>query len=144
MIPVSYNLRNLTVRKTTTLAAALGLALVVFVFASTLMLANGIERTLGRTGSDDVAMVLRKGANAELESVRRERHHQPGAQRQDPVPAGLWTRGAGRGGDRHPAGQDRHRGPLQRDHPGDAAHCPGVPAAVKLIAGRAAPRAPTR
>jgi putative ABC transport system permease protein len=69
MIPVSYNIRNLTVRKTTALAAALGLALVVFVFASTLMLANGIDRTLGRTGSDDVALVMRKGASSELESV---------------------------------------------------------------------------
>jgi putative ABC transport system permease protein len=68
MIPVSYNIRNLTVRKTTAAAAALGLALVVFVFASTLMLAHGIDRTLGRSASPDVAVVLRKGANAELES----------------------------------------------------------------------------
>jgi putative ABC transport system permease protein len=72
MIPVSYNIRNLTVRKTTALAAALGLALVVFVFSSTLMLANGIDRTLGRSASPDVALVLRKGANAELESVVNE------------------------------------------------------------------------
>lgn len=33
MIPIAYNVRNLTVRKTTTAAAALGLALVVFVIA---------------------------------------------------------------------------------------------------------------
>src|SRR4051812_19543274 len=68
MIPVAYNVRNLAVRKTTTAATALGLALVVFVFASVMMLSNGIKKTLGRAASDDVAVVLRKGASAELES----------------------------------------------------------------------------
>ena len=33
MIPISYNVRNLAVRKTTTLASGIGLALVVFVVA---------------------------------------------------------------------------------------------------------------
>ena len=69
MIPISYNLRNLRVRKTTSAAAALGLALVVFVFASVLMLANGIRKTMGRSANPDVAVLLRKGATAELESV---------------------------------------------------------------------------
>jgi putative ABC transport system permease protein len=69
MIPVSYNLRNLTVRKTTTAAVALGLGLVVFVFASVLMLSNGIKKTMGRSASADSALVIRKGATSELESV---------------------------------------------------------------------------
>jgi putative ABC transport system permease protein len=69
MIPVSYNLRNLTVRKTTTAATVLGLALVVFIFAGVQMLANGITKTLGRSADADTALVLRKGATAELESV---------------------------------------------------------------------------
>jgi putative ABC transport system permease protein len=68
MIPVAYNLRNLAVRKTTTVATAFGLGLVVFVFASVLMLANSIERTLGRSGRPDVAIVLRKGSEAEIAS----------------------------------------------------------------------------
>jgi putative ABC transport system permease protein len=68
MIPVKYNLRNLVVRKTTTIASGLGLALVVFVLASVLMLAEGIKRTLGRSAADDVAIILRKGADAELSS----------------------------------------------------------------------------
>ncbi|AUX44268.1 hypothetical protein SOCE26_057320 [Sorangium cellulosum] len=68
MIPVAYNLRNLTVRKTTTLATAGGLGLVVFVFASVLMLANSIDRTLGRSAQSDVAVVIRKGSDAELVS----------------------------------------------------------------------------
>jgi putative ABC transport system permease protein len=69
MIPVSYNIRNLAVRKTTTAAVALGLGLVVFVFSSVLMLSNGIKKTMGRTASSDVALVIRKGATSELESV---------------------------------------------------------------------------
>ena len=72
MIPISYNLRNLRVRKTTTAAVALGLGLVVFVFASVLMLSNGIKKTLGRSASPDVAVLLRKGATSELESLIEE------------------------------------------------------------------------
>src|SRR5437870_2818917 len=68
MIPIKYNLRNLAVRKTTTIAAGLGLALVVCVLASALMLSRGIERTLGRSAEPDVAIVLRKGSDAELSS----------------------------------------------------------------------------
>jgi putative ABC transport system permease protein len=68
MIPLAYNLRNLTVRLSTTIASAGGLALVVFVFASVMMLSNGIEKTLGRSARSDVAMVMRKGSDAELSS----------------------------------------------------------------------------
>ena len=69
MIPVSYNFRNLAVRKTTTAAAVLGLALVVFIFASVQMLSNGIIATLGRAADPNVAVVLRKGATSEMEST---------------------------------------------------------------------------
>jgi putative ABC transport system permease protein len=72
MVPVSYNLRNLAVRKTTTLAAALGLGLVVFVFASVMMLSNGIKKTMGRSAAPDVAVILRKGSTAEIESQIEE------------------------------------------------------------------------
>lgn len=68
MIPISYNLRSLLVRKTTTIATALGIALVVFVLASSLMLAAGIERTMGRSGSPENAIALRKGSDTELAS----------------------------------------------------------------------------
>src|SRR5215470_14374765 len=68
MIPLSYNLRCLAVRRSTTLATALGMALVVFVFSSVLMLANGLQRTMARTGRADVAVVMRKGADAEVSS----------------------------------------------------------------------------
>src|SRR4051794_10172617 len=72
MIPISYNLRNLAVRKSTTAAAALGLGLVVFVFSSVMMLGNGIARTLGRSARADVAIVMRKGSDAELASSIEE------------------------------------------------------------------------
>ncbi len=67
-IPLSYNVRSLFVRKTTTIATAFGIALVVFVLASSLMLSNGIKRTLVSTGAPDRAIVLRKGAGNELAS----------------------------------------------------------------------------
>jgi putative ABC transport system permease protein len=73
MIPIKYNVRNLVVRKTTTIAAAFGLALVVFVFAAAQMLSEGIKRTLGRSASPDVAIVMRKGSDNEMTSGIEER-----------------------------------------------------------------------
>jgi putative ABC transport system permease protein len=74
MVPIKYNVRNLVVRKSTTAAAAFGLALVVFEFAGALMLANGIERTLGRASSPDVVVVLRKGSDTEMTSTVEDKH----------------------------------------------------------------------
>ena len=68
MVPVSYSVRNLLVRRTTTAATALGIGLVVFVFSSVLMLGAGLKRAMGRSGSDDVAIVMRAGSDAELSS----------------------------------------------------------------------------
>jgi len=68
MIPVKYNVRNLVVRKTTTIAAAFGLALVVFVFAAAQMLGAGVKKTLGRAASAENAIVLRRGSSNEMES----------------------------------------------------------------------------
>lgn len=68
LIPVSYNVRSLLVRKATTFAAAFGIALVVFVLASSLMLSRGIQQTLVSTGERDRAILLRKGSETELAS----------------------------------------------------------------------------
>jgi len=68
MVPIKYNVRNLVVRKTTTVAAAFGLALVVFVFAAAQMLGNGIKKTLGRNANPETAIVLRKGSDNEMSS----------------------------------------------------------------------------
>lgn len=69
MIPIRYNLRSLAVRKTTTIATAVGIALVVFVLASSMMLSAGIKKTLAVSGREDTAIVLRKGSDNELSST---------------------------------------------------------------------------
>ncbi len=69
MIPIQYNIRSLAERKTTTVATALGVALVVFVLSSALMLSEGITRTLTISGRSDNAIVLRKGSDSEMGSV---------------------------------------------------------------------------
>ena len=67
-IPVSYVLRNLWTRKLTTLLTALGMALVVFVFAAVLMLDAGLRKTLVSTGSYDNAILLRQSSQTEIQS----------------------------------------------------------------------------
>jgi putative ABC transport system permease protein len=67
-IPIFYSLRNLTTRRLTTFLTASGMALVVFVFASILMLSAGLEKTLVETGSDDNVIITRKSANSEVQS----------------------------------------------------------------------------
>src|SRR6185369_8493923 len=68
MIPISYNVRSLPVRKTTTFATAGGIALVVFVLAAAMMLSAGVKKTLVAGGRPDNAIVTRKGSGAELSS----------------------------------------------------------------------------
>jgi putative ABC transport system permease protein len=68
-IPLSYNLRNLVVRKTTTLMTALGIALTVAVLLSILALVEGLRVTLSGSGDPLHVIVLRKGATSELVSL---------------------------------------------------------------------------
>lgn len=67
-IPIAYNFRNLWTRRLTTILTVSGMALVVFVFASILMLAGGLQKTLVETGSYDNVVFLRKGSNSEVVS----------------------------------------------------------------------------
>ena len=67
-IPFSYTWRSLWARRLTTTLTLGGIALVVFVFASVLMLSHGVEQTMIDTGSDDNVIVLRRSANSELVS----------------------------------------------------------------------------
>ncbi len=67
-IPISYSFRNLWTRRLTTTLTASGMALVVFVFAATLMLAEGLQKTLVETGSPDNVVVIRKGSQTEVQS----------------------------------------------------------------------------
>ncbi|MFY9269487.1 MAG: ABC transporter permease [Candidatus Manganitrophaceae bacterium] len=68
-MPLHYSLRNLWVRRVTTLLTAGGIALVIFVFAAVLMLAYGLEKALMTTGSEENAIVVRRGASTELMSL---------------------------------------------------------------------------
>ncbi|MEO5359650.1 MAG: ABC transporter permease [Nitrospirota bacterium] len=65
---LQYSLRNLLRRRLTTTLTALGMGLVVFVFAAVLMLSNGLVKTLVTTGSSDNVVVLRKSAGVEMQS----------------------------------------------------------------------------
>jgi putative ABC transport system permease protein len=67
-IPYYYSIRNLWTRRLTTVLTAGGMALVVFVFASVLMLSEGLKKTLVETGSPDNAVVFRKAAESEVQS----------------------------------------------------------------------------
>ena len=68
-VPLMYVARNLRVRRVTTLLTAAGMALVVYVFATVLMMSEGIRATLVATGQPDNLIVLRKGAGAEIISA---------------------------------------------------------------------------
>ena len=67
-IPFSYIVRNVAARKLTTALTAGGMALVVYVFATVLMLAAGLEQTLVMTGQDDNVVVIRRGSQSEVQS----------------------------------------------------------------------------
>ncbi len=67
-IPLAYSWRNLLTRRLTTFLTAGGMALVVFVFASIMMLSTGLEKTLVETGSERNIIITRKGANSEMQS----------------------------------------------------------------------------
>ncbi len=72
-VPLSYVVRNLAARKVTTGLTAAGLALVVYVFATVLMLDEGLRKTLVDTGAYDNVLVIRRAAETEVQSgVDRE------------------------------------------------------------------------
>lgn len=72
-LPLKYNLRNITVRKSSTIATALTIGLTVGVFLMVMALARGIDLTLASSGEPLNLIVLREGSTAELNSeVSRE------------------------------------------------------------------------
>ena len=73
-IPLGYNLRNLAVRKTTTLMTALGIALTVAVMLAVLALVEGLGQAFRSSGDPLHVLVMRRGAQSELTSnFTRER-----------------------------------------------------------------------
>jgi ABC-type lipoprotein release transport system permease subunit len=67
-IPLSYVARNLWARRLTTALTGAGLALVVFVFATVLMLDEGLRNTMVTTGEYDNVIVIRRSAETEVQS----------------------------------------------------------------------------
>lgn len=72
-IPLAYSYRSIAIRKGSSAMAVFGIALVVVVFVVMLSLAEGFQRAVATSGSPDNIIILRKGADAELQSqVRRD------------------------------------------------------------------------
>ena len=67
-IPLKYNLRNLFVRKVSTVMTILGVALVVMVFLLVLSLAEGVRKTLSTNVSPLNVVVMRVGAQSDVQS----------------------------------------------------------------------------
>jgi putative ABC transport system permease protein len=65
-IPISYNVRNLRLRKGLTLMTALGIALTVTTAIFLMALIAGLNRAFVSSGSAKNVLVLRKGSEAEL------------------------------------------------------------------------------
>jgi putative ABC transport system permease protein len=63
------NLKSLPKRLWLSLATVIAVGLVVTVLLTFLAMANGFQRTIAGSGADDVAVVLRAGSQAELNSV---------------------------------------------------------------------------
>ena len=72
-IPLSYNFRNLRVRKTTTVMTALGIALTVAVLLGILAMVAGLRSALQSSGNPLQMIVMRKNSPSELSSqIARE------------------------------------------------------------------------
>ncbi len=65
-IPLSYNVRNLKLRKGLTIMTALGIALTVATAIFIMALLAGLDRAFGTTGDALNVLVLRKGSTSEL------------------------------------------------------------------------------
>ncbi|MFN0008016.1 MAG: ABC transporter permease [Planctomycetota bacterium] len=69
LVPFSYNTRSLFVRKSSTVLTVLGIGATVTVLAGVLALQQGFEKLFSESGSEDVAVFMRPGAQSEGESI---------------------------------------------------------------------------
>src|SRR5882724_12708438 len=67
-LPLKYNLRNIVVRKGSTLATAFTIGLTVAVCRLVMAVARGIDLTLSSSGEPLNVIVVREGSTAELNS----------------------------------------------------------------------------
>jgi ABC-type lipoprotein release transport system permease subunit len=89
-IPLGYIARNLWARRLTTCLTAAGLALVVFVFATVLMLGEGLRTTMVTTGEIDNVVLIRRSAETEVQSAVARDQASVAA---SAVAVALWTDG---------------------------------------------------
>ena len=74
LVPLSYNIRSLFVRRASTILTMISVGATVAVIAGVLSLQQGFQSLFAVTGRDDVAVFLRPGATSEGESlIPRER-----------------------------------------------------------------------
>lgn len=72
-LELNYNLRHLVARRLSAFLTLGGIALVVSVYMASLMLSEGLKRTLGGTGLTNNIIITRTGANNEVQSgINRE------------------------------------------------------------------------
>ena len=65
----AINVKSISQRLWLSLSTVIAVALVVMVLLAFLAMANGFSRTIAGSGAEDVAIVLRGGSQAELNSV---------------------------------------------------------------------------
>ena len=68
MVPLKYNIRNLSARWVTTLMTVLAIALVVFISVLTFGMSQGVEHALRMSGDPLDLIVMRQGSNTETDS----------------------------------------------------------------------------
>ena len=68
-IPLKYNLRNLIVRRVSTLMTVVTIGLVVAVFIALFALANGLNSSLVTTGAAENVLIIRQGSQTEMQSA---------------------------------------------------------------------------
>ena len=69
MAVTSINLRSMGQRRWLSLSTVIAVALVVIVLLAFLAMANGFQRTIAGAGDDSIAIVLRAGSQAEINST---------------------------------------------------------------------------
>jgi ABC-type lipoprotein release transport system permease subunit len=75
-VPINYNLRNLIERKGTTLMTAIGIGLTVAVLVTSIAMTRGMAAVFAGSGHPMQVLVMRKGADAELNSTLKEEVYQ--------------------------------------------------------------------
>ncbi len=75
-IPLKYNIRNLFVRKVSTLMTVFCIGLVVAVFLALMALAAGLDKTFTSSGDPRNLLVLRKSSQSEGQSVVTKAEYQ--------------------------------------------------------------------